>query len=103
MKDPMAPTPFVGGFGNRATDVATYRAVGIPDSHIFIINPKGELSIPTGVNMPTGYQELIELVDYVFPPSQRICSESHAFSNFPFWRDDVPSDFEPLAQKSQFA
>ena len=35
--------PFVVGFGNRETDVITYKAVGIPDSGIYIINKKDQI------------------------------------------------------------
>uniref|UniRef100_A0A182S820 phosphatidate phosphatase n=1 Tax=Anopheles maculatus TaxID=74869 RepID=A0A182S820_9DIPT len=35
--------PFYAGYGNRINDVWAYRAVGIPTSRIFTINPKGEL------------------------------------------------------------
>ena len=35
--------PFYAGFGNRNTDEISYKAVGVPVSRIFIINPKGEL------------------------------------------------------------
>jgi hypothetical protein len=31
------------GFGNRPTDVVSYRAVNVPDSRILIINPQGTL------------------------------------------------------------
>ena len=35
--------PFFAGYGNRANDAYAYRAVGIPVSRIFTINPAGEL------------------------------------------------------------
>ena len=34
---------FFAGYGNRANDAYAYRAVGIPVSRIFTINPAGEL------------------------------------------------------------
>ncbi|NXC58235.1 LPIN3 phosphatase, partial [Aleadryas rufinucha] len=35
--------PFYAGFGNRPNDVYAYKQVGLPESHIFTVNPKGEL------------------------------------------------------------
>ncbi|NXY63762.1 LPIN3 phosphatase, partial [Callaeas wilsoni] len=35
--------PFYAGFGNRPNDVYAYKQVGLPESRIFTVNPKGEL------------------------------------------------------------
>ncbi|NXK65841.1 LPIN3 phosphatase, partial [Sylvietta virens] len=35
--------PFYAGFGNRPNDAYAYKQVGLPESHIFTVNPKGEL------------------------------------------------------------
>ncbi|NXP75499.1 LPIN3 phosphatase, partial [Ramphastos sulfuratus] len=35
--------PFYAAFGNRASDVYAYKQVGLPESRIFTVNPKGEL------------------------------------------------------------
>ena len=35
--------PICAGFGNKSTDAIAYRAVGVPKSKIFIVNPEGEL------------------------------------------------------------
>ncbi|NWY73169.1 LPIN3 phosphatase, partial [Erithacus rubecula] len=35
--------PFYAGFGNKPSDVYAYKQVGLPESHIFTVNPKGEL------------------------------------------------------------
>ncbi|NWI71912.1 LPIN3 phosphatase, partial [Todus mexicanus] len=35
--------PFYAAFGNRAKDVYAYKEVGLPESRIFTVNPKGEL------------------------------------------------------------
>uniref|UniRef100_A0A673ZLQ0 phosphatidate phosphatase n=1 Tax=Salmo trutta TaxID=8032 RepID=A0A673ZLQ0_SALTR len=35
--------PFYAAFGNRATDVYSYKEVGVPLNRIFTVNPKGEL------------------------------------------------------------
>ncbi|NWY45164.1 LPIN3 phosphatase, partial [Sylvia atricapilla] len=36
-------SPFYAGFGNRPNDVYAYKQVGLPESCIFTVNPKGEL------------------------------------------------------------
>ncbi|NXY24098.1 LPIN3 phosphatase, partial [Atrichornis clamosus] len=35
--------PFYAAFGNTPNDVYAYKEVGLPESHIFTVNPKGEL------------------------------------------------------------
>ncbi|NXE91616.1 LPIN3 phosphatase, partial [Menura novaehollandiae] len=35
--------PFYAAFGNRPNDVYAYKQVGLPESRIFTVNPKGEL------------------------------------------------------------
>uniref|UniRef100_A0A667XDU8 phosphatidate phosphatase n=1 Tax=Myripristis murdjan TaxID=586833 RepID=A0A667XDU8_9TELE len=35
--------PFYAAFGNRTNDAYAYKQVGVPDSRIFTVNPKGEL------------------------------------------------------------
>lgn len=41
---PADSKPFYAGFGNRLTDVLSYRAVSIETQRIFTINPRGELT-----------------------------------------------------------
>ncbi|NWV41159.1 LPIN3 phosphatase, partial [Grantiella picta] len=38
-----ATCPFYAAFGNRPNDVYAYKQVGLPESRIFTVNPKGEL------------------------------------------------------------
>ena len=45
--------PFFAGYGNRANDAYAYRAVGIPVSRIFTINPAGELKHELTQNFQT--------------------------------------------------
>lgn len=62
--------PFVAGFGNRDTDQTSYRAVGVPASRIFIINPKGELRLASSVVVTSSLRSLpamTALVDALFP------------------------------------
>ena len=45
--------PFFAGYGNRSNDAYAYRAVGIPVSRIFTINPAGELKHELTQNFQT--------------------------------------------------
>ncbi|VDK81423.1 unnamed protein product [Dibothriocephalus latus] len=85
-RDDPKTNPFIAGFGNRVSDEDTYRAVGIPNTHIFIVNPRGELTTPSGVQLKLGYKELQELVETVFPPSLGRMEYSDTYSDFTYWR-----------------
>ncbi|CAE7849184.1 PAH2, partial [Symbiodinium sp. KB8] len=67
---PPGATPFYAGFGNRPTDVVSYRAVGIPDGKIFIINPRGEIHVAQTAYR-SSYSSLNDIVDAAFPPVSR--------------------------------
>ncbi|KFO91783.1 Phosphatidate phosphatase LPIN3, partial [Buceros rhinoceros silvestris] len=60
--------PFYAAFGNRANDVYAYKQVGLPESRIFTVNPKGELMQELMKNHKSTYEQLSELVDLIFPP-----------------------------------
>ncbi|NXH55426.1 LPIN3 phosphatase, partial [Rhabdornis inornatus] len=60
--------PFYAGFGNRANDVYAYKQVGLPESHIFTVNSKGELIQELTKNQKSTYERLSELVEVFFPP-----------------------------------
>lgn len=91
-------TPFYAGFGNRITDALSYRSVNIPSSRIFTIDSNGEVKMEllelAGYN--TSYPNMTDLVDQMFPPtaSKKRNEKIAAFSDFNFWRDDVPTDIE---------
>ncbi|XP_072773119.1 phosphatidate phosphatase LPIN3 [Taeniopygia guttata] len=61
-------SPFYAGFGNRPNDVYTYKQVGLPESRIFTVNPKGELIQELSKNQKSTYEQLSELVEVFFPP-----------------------------------
>jgi len=42
---PHGTNPIVAGFGNNENDNWAYRKVGIPDSHIFIVNKRSEILV----------------------------------------------------------
>lgn len=86
-RDPNAPCPFYAGFGNRTSDVDTYRAIGIPDSRIFIVNPEGCIETASGLQLPTGYTSLCDVADTIFPSVFQELPQSAVFSDFSFWRD----------------
>ncbi|NXO82565.1 LPIN3 phosphatase, partial [Sitta europaea] len=60
--------PFYAGFGNRPNDVYAYKQVGLPESRIFTVNPKGELIQELTKNQKSTYEQLSELVEVFFPP-----------------------------------
>ncbi|NXB37214.1 LPIN3 phosphatase, partial [Eulacestoma nigropectus] len=60
--------PFYAGFGNRPNDVYAYKQVGLPESRIFTVNPKGELIQELTKNQKSTFERLSELVEVFFPP-----------------------------------
>jgi len=85
--------PFYAGFGNKKTDVISYEAVNIPKERMFTINHRGEL---VQENIPTYLTTLSDLglvVDNYFPymrPNQENLGQEN-YSDFSFWKSDVPS------------
>lgn len=86
--------PFFAGYGNRPNDAYAYRAVGIPVSRIFTINPAGELRHELTQNFQTSYTEQDAMVDLVFPPVGKDGFDPEfkiqEFSSFGFWREVFP-------------
>ncbi|XGW03077.1 hypothetical protein V3C99_014798 [Haemonchus contortus] len=61
--------PFFAGFGNRETDVTSYRAVGIMPARILIIDPSGRVRRSDSVGYVSSYSSMAtDTVDYLFPP-----------------------------------
>eukprot|EP00091_Calanus_sinicus_P022401 TRINITY_DN7086_c0_g1_i1.p1 TRINITY_DN7086_c0_g1~~TRINITY_DN7086_c0_g1_i1.p1 ORF type:complete len:259 (-),score=102.71 TRINITY_DN7086_c0_g1_i1:238-1014(-) len=92
--------PFFAGYGNRPNDAYAYRAVGIPVSRIFTINPAGELRHELTQNFQTSYTEQDAMVDLVFPPVGKDGFDPEfkiqEFSSFGFWREgfqEIDSEF----------
>jgi len=75
--------PFFAGYGNRPNDAYAYRAVGIPISRIFTINPAGELRHELTQNFQTSYETLSTEVDYYFPNIQTVKQIQEKFNAFP--------------------
>uniref|UniRef100_A0A8C5QUC0 phosphatidate phosphatase n=2 Tax=Leptobrachium leishanense TaxID=445787 RepID=A0A8C5QUC0_9ANUR len=86
--------PFYAAFGNRATDVYSYKEVGVSLNRIFTVNPKGELIQEHAKTNISSYVRLCEVVDHVFPLLQRSNSSdfpcSDTYSQFTYWREPLP-------------
>ncbi|XP_046890359.1 phosphatidate phosphatase LPIN1-like isoform X1 [Hypomesus transpacificus] len=86
--------PFYAAFGNRPTDVYSYKEVGVPLNRIFTVNPKGELVQEHAKTNISSYVRLGEVVDHVFPLLTRgstldfPCSDT--YSHFNYWREQLP-------------
>ncbi|XP_003787647.1 phosphatidate phosphatase LPIN3 [Otolemur garnettii] len=93
--------PFHAAFGNRPNDVFAYRQVGLPESRIFTVNPRGELIQELLKNHKSTYERLSEVVELLFPPTARGPSTDLAnpeYSNFCYWREPLPTvDLDTLA------
>ncbi|XP_013880489.1 phosphatidate phosphatase LPIN1 [Austrofundulus limnaeus] len=99
--------PFYAAFGNRATDVFSYKEVGIPLNRIFTVNPKGELiQEHAKTNIPS-FGRLCEMVDHVFPGlvqnKQEDILRSDSFDRCNYWSKGFPDhinqeeeDLQPL-------
>ncbi|XP_065501425.1 phosphatidate phosphatase LPIN3 isoform X2 [Caloenas nicobarica] len=80
--------PFLG------QDVYAYKQVGLPESRIFTVNPRGELIQELTKNHKSTYERLSELVELIFPPLGQsgsvalVCPE---YSHFAYWRPPLPA------------
>lgn len=86
--------PFYAAFGNRPNDVFAYRQVGLPESRIFTVNPRGELIQELMKNHKSTYERLGEVVELLFPPVARGPSTdltNPEYSNFCYWREPLPT------------
>ncbi|XP_023606652.1 LOW QUALITY PROTEIN: phosphatidate phosphatase LPIN3 [Myotis lucifugus] len=93
--------PFYAAFGNRPNDVTAYRQVGLPESRIFTVNPRGELIQEPMKNHKSTYKRLSEVVELLFPPLDRGPSTDLAnpeYSSFCYWREPLTTvDLDTLA------
>ncbi|CAD6256184.1 unnamed protein product [Miscanthus lutarioriparius] len=85
---PHDSNPFYAGFGNRDTDELSYLKVGIPMGKIFIINPKGEVSVNRRVDTKS-YTSLHALVHGMFPPISS-SSEQEDYNAWNYWKMPLP-------------
>ncbi|KAG8445658.1 hypothetical protein GDO86_010440 [Hymenochirus boettgeri] len=86
--------PFYAAFGNRSTDVYSYKEVGVSLNRIFTVNPKGELIQEHAKTNISSYVRLCEVVDHIFPLLKRSNSSdfpcSDTYSHFTYWREPLP-------------
>ncbi|XP_033822825.1 phosphatidate phosphatase LPIN3-like [Periophthalmus magnuspinnatus] len=84
--------PFYAAFGNRTNDAFAYKAVGVPETRIFTVNPRGELIQEKSRSNKSSYPHLCELVEHFFPP---LCTGSEVldcpdFSSATYWKEPLP-------------
>ncbi|XP_071384978.1 phosphatidate phosphatase LPIN2 [Centroberyx affinis] len=87
--------PFYAAFGNRTNDAYAYKQVGVPDTRIFTVNPKGELIQEKTKGNKSSYSHLGDIVEHFFPVlSVRGCTSSAFdcpdYSHFSYWREPLP-------------
>ncbi len=96
---PLTYNPFHAGFGNRDTDVISYRAVGLIPQRIFVVNPRGELVVMnTSYESTASYSSLQTLVENVFPDITgkfglewiRHATETATYNDWNYWRGTLP-------------
>ncbi|XP_037620312.1 phosphatidate phosphatase LPIN3-like isoform X2 [Sebastes umbrosus] len=84
--------PFYAAFGNRTNDAFAYKQVGVPDTRLFTVNPKGELiQERTKVNK-SSYSHLSELVEHFFPMLSvgSFALDFPEYSSFSYWKEPLP-------------
>ncbi|XP_072238656.1 phosphatidate phosphatase LPIN3 isoform X2 [Leuresthes tenuis] len=87
--------PFYAAFGNRTNDAYAYKQVGVPETRIFTVNPKGELIQEMTKGNKSSYSHLSELVEHFFPmrsaeggtASVLDCPD---YSSFSYWKEPLP-------------
>uniref|UniRef100_A0A8C9WY16 phosphatidate phosphatase n=1 Tax=Sander lucioperca TaxID=283035 RepID=A0A8C9WY16_SANLU len=87
--------PFYAAFGNRTNDAYAYKQVGVPDTRLFTVNPKGELIQERSKVNKSSYSHLSELVEHFFPMLSVEGSTSSAldcpeYSSFSYWKEPLP-------------
>jgi phosphatidate phosphatase LPIN len=87
---PAGSRPFYAGFGNRRSDVDSYRFVGINEDKIFTINHKGYIRTRNRTYRKT-YTSLHELVDDMFPPFDSASGDlDEQFNDANYWALPLP-------------
>ncbi|KAM8914290.1 phosphatidate phosphatase LPIN2 isoform 2-T2 [Spinachia spinachia] len=88
--------PFYAAFGNRTNDAYAYKQVGVPDTRLFTVNPKGELIQERTKVIKSSYSHLSELVEHFFPmlsvggSSTSSALDCPEYSSFSFWKEPLP-------------
>jgi len=63
--------PFVAGFGNRITDIITYKSIEISPIRIFTVNESGRLYGEFIGELTSTYKSLNDFMDSLFPPVKK--------------------------------
>ncbi|RUS88986.1 hypothetical protein EGW08_003233 [Elysia chlorotica] len=85
-------SPFIAGFGNKLNDVIAYRALDIPKSRIFTINPQGQLRHDLSLTFHSSYTDMSDLVDHLFPCRDHVDrGAASEFTGVSYWRDPIPA------------
>ncbi|XP_077583061.1 phosphatidate phosphatase LPIN2 isoform X2 [Stigmatopora nigra] len=85
--------PFYAAFGNRTNDAYAYTQVGVTNTRIFTVNPKGELIQEMTKGNKSSYSHLGELVEHFFPAldgSGSIAFVCPEFSSVTYWKEPLP-------------
>lgn len=95
----MEYNPFHAGFGNRETDVISYRAVGVIPHRIFVVNTSNELVVNSvRYESAASYNSLKELVNSVFPDIMGkvgrdvvgSVTDGASYNDWNFWKPSLP-------------
>uniref|UniRef100_UPI0037E713EC phosphatidate phosphatase LPIN2 isoform X1 n=2 Tax=Semicossyphus pulcher TaxID=241346 RepID=UPI0037E713EC len=87
--------PFYAAFGNRTNDAFAYKQVGVSDTRLFTVNPKGELIQEKTKGNKSSYSHLSELVEHFFPVlsvegSWSCALDCPEYSSFSYWKEPLP-------------
>ncbi|XP_077458903.1 phosphatidate phosphatase LPIN2 isoform X2 [Stigmatopora argus] len=85
--------PFFAAFGNRTNDAYAYTQVGVINTRIFTVNPKGELIQEMTKGNKSSYSHLGGLVEHFFPAldgSGSIAFVCPEFSSVTYWKEPLP-------------
>lgn len=80
--------PYIAGFGNRVTDVITYKAMKIPKNRIYTVNALGKVQAEYSKATVGTYHTINEFINSIFPPLN-ITGKTLLdcqFGDFKWWR-----------------
>lgn len=80
--------PYVAGFGNKITDVVTYKTLNIPTNRIYTVNELGQIQAEYTKTTVGTYHTINEFIDSIFPAINTYDStvSDSVFNNFKWWR-----------------
>ncbi|KAI5149731.1 phosphatidate phosphatase LPIN [Enteropsectra breve] len=79
--------PFFAGFGNKISDVYTYKALKIPENRIYTINHEGKLLAEYSKSLVGTYHTMNEFIDNIFPSLVKMENKTdHYYSDFMWWK-----------------